>query len=82
MAGMTSHGNQQEEPTVSPVEETTPGSIESEGVASLGEADAPPEIGEVDGILAELADLDPADATGPAARVAELLGSALDREGR
>jgi hypothetical protein len=33
-------------------------------------------------LLAELADLDPADATGPAARVAELLGSALDREGR
>jgi hypothetical protein len=78
---MTSHGNQQEEPTASPAEETTPGSIE-EGLAGLGEGDAPPEIVEVDEILVELADLDPADATGPAARVAELLGSALDREGR
>lgn len=54
----------------------------SEGAAGLGEGDAPPEIVEVDGILVDLADLDPADATGPAARVAELLGSALDREGR
>lgn len=82
MAGMTSNGNQQEEATVSPAVPATPGTSVSEGPAGLGEGDAPQEIVEVDEILSELADLDPADATGPAARVAELLGSALDREGR
>lgn len=82
MAGMTSHGNQQEEAIISPAPETAPESMVSAVTERLGEDDAPPLIVEVDGILAGLADLDPADATGPAARVAELLGSALDREGR
>jgi hypothetical protein len=79
---MTSNGNQQEQATVSPAVPATPVTSASEGPGGLGEGDAPQEIVEVDELLAELADLDPADATGPAARVAELLGSALDREGR
>lgn len=82
MAGMTSNGNQQEEPIVAPAEGTSPGLIVPEALAGDSAGEPSLEIVEVDEILAELADLDPADATGPAARVAELLGTALDREGR
>jgi hypothetical protein len=79
---MASNGNQQEEPIVAPAEETSAGLIVPEAFAGDSAGEPSIEIVEVDEILAELADLDPADATGPAARVAELLGTALDREGR
>ena len=81
MAGMTSNGNQQEEPTGSQAEEISPG-IAPEALAGDSDNGTTSEIVDVDQILTEMGDLDPADATGPAARVAELLGAALDREGR
>lgn len=82
MAGMTFNGNQQQEQTGPPIQEATPGSTVPAPISDAPDGEEPAEMVEVDEILAELAERDPAEATVPLARVAELLGSALDREGR
>jgi hypothetical protein len=79
---MTFNGNQHQEQTGPPIQEAPPGSILPTPITDGPDGEPPAEMVEVDEILAELADRDPAEATVPLARVAELLGSALDREGR
>jgi hypothetical protein len=79
---MTTNGNHQEE-AIMPPAAVAPSAMPSRGTDAVDPQErASREMEEVDEILVGLTNLDPADATVPAARVAELLGAALDREGR
>jgi hypothetical protein len=68
------------EPQSSPVPPV--GTPEHEPFDKVELAGAAPVPLQVEELLAELGDADPADAVGPAGRIADLLGNALEREDR